>query len=133
MEPSKIEEKKGVWQTPKRKKIQSRVLARTPNVRGSVSVSKNQVSPLAGHGGDEAPGEAQPRKEERPQPIFIKNLININAPLTETRNLDPGENYHTCSQNLRKLNFQTVEGYRKVIKYLDTTTVEYHTIYMTLA
>jgi hypothetical protein len=83
---------------------------RTPNV--------NPFSPLAGTS-EEAQGET---KEERPPPIFIKNLTNKNALLVQVRNLNPGEFFHSCSQNQLELNFKTVEGYRDAITYLDTTT-----------
>jgi hypothetical protein len=118
-----MEEEEGVWQTPKRMKIAAqRRVQSTPNV-----FNENPFSPLAGTS-EEAHGEAQGEtKEERPPPIYIKNLTNINALLMQVRNLNPGEFFHSCTQNQLKLNFKTVEGYRSAIKYLDTTTAEYHT------
>jgi Associated with zinc fingers len=121
-----MEEEGGAWQTPKRKKValQSKVQGPGRNTR---NIDENPFSPLAGTS-QEAHGETQGEtKEERPPPIFIKNLTNINALLAQLRNLNPGEFHHSCNQSQLKLNFKTIEGYRSAISYLASTTAEYHT------
>ena len=72
-------------------------------------------------------GETDHETTERPPPNFIKNVTNINALIKQIRTVNPGEFTHPCTNNQLKLMFITVEGYRHVIKYLESTTVEYHT------
>jgi hypothetical protein len=74
LEPSKIEEKGEVWQTQKRMKIAAQRRDQEPGRTRNV-FDENPFSPLGGTS-EEVQGET---KEERPPPIFIKNLTNINT------------------------------------------------------
>jgi hypothetical protein len=114
------------WQTPKRRRTAATSRLVSPQTNISVITGENPFSPLANlsvGGGDI---EKSP-KAERPPPIFIKNVSNINCLLKKITGVNPGEFSHSTTNNGLKLIFKSVDGYRNVIKYLEGTTAEYHT------
>lgn len=89
----------------------------------------NPFSPLATaeHDRGVSTGPTDGPIEERPPPIYIKNVSNINSLLRQIQTVDPGEYTHSSIQNKLKLTFKTIQGYRNVIKYLESTTAEFYT------
>jgi hypothetical protein len=113
------------WLTPKRRKTLAPGKLVSPET-SIVIVSENPFTPLARPNSGVCDTEKSP-KAERPPPIFIKNVKNINSLLKQITGVNPGEFCHSANNNNLKLTFKTVQGYRNVIKYLESTTAEYHT------
>lgn len=66
-------------------------------------------------------------KVDIPPPIFVHNTTNINLAIKEFRTFEPTTFKYVSLQNKVKLNFMTIDGYRKAIKFLETKSAEYHT------
>jgi Associated with zinc fingers len=114
------------WQTPKRRKTAAPGRLVSPETKTINMASENPFTPLASRSFGGCDQEKSP-KTERPPPIFIKNVTNINALLKNITGVNPGEFSHSTTNNNLKLVIKTVEGYRNTIKYLESTTAEYHT------
>jgi hypothetical protein len=121
-----MEVEEAEWQTPKRRKMLAPGKLVSPETT-HVIVSENPFTLLARNNSGGCYTEKSP-KAERPLPIFIKNVTDINALLKHITGVNPGELFHSTTNNNLKLTFKTVKGYQNVIKYLESTTAEYHTL-----
>uniref|UniRef100_A0A0A9YL51 Nucleic-acid-binding protein from transposon X-element n=1 Tax=Lygus hesperus TaxID=30085 RepID=A0A0A9YL51_LYGHE len=70
---------------------------------------------------------AETEKPQKPPPIFVTNVKNINLLLTEIKSLCTADFRTTTIYNKLKLNFDSVDDYRKIIAFLQTSQAEYHT------
>lgn len=69
----------------------------------------------------------QDQPVEKPPPIYVHNVTNINVAIREFRIIEPETFRYTALNNKVKLNFTTIDGYRKAIDYLSKQKAEYHT------
>ena len=71
--------------------------------------------------------EAPVEKVIAPPPIYVNNITNINLAIQEFRKLEPNTFKYASLNNKVKINFTTIEGYRKAITFLEEKKAEYYT------
>ncbi|BES89815.1 Associated with zinc fingers [Nesidiocoris tenuis] len=60
-------------------------------------------------------------------PLYIYNINNINALLSEINNLNPGSFSYRTTNGAIRLTTETIDGYRTITSYLESKKAEFHT------
>lgn len=91
--------------------------------------SKNKFAPLESMDSQSQAEQLIPNqadKPEKPPPIFINNLKNINPVLTELKSICKSPFKHLTIDKKLKLTLETIDDYRNTINYLQKSNAEYH-------
>lgn len=120
------------WQnvTNKRKKVakNTSVQKRQRNDVVPNTTNKNNFADLAVDDEEEEVDKAAD-VEPKPPPIFCPNVSNVTKMINSLSNVVSKSefNYKSLNDGQIKLNFKSIESYRKVVKFLETNEFSYHT------
>lgn len=91
-------------------------------------ISHNKYSPLATNDTEDTTSTRN-EKIPKPPPIFIYGVVNFSSMVTKLRDVIEDEQYVTKSMadNTIKINTNTPESYRKLVKFLNENNIVHHT------
>ena len=97
-------------------------------MKPNVSIlSPNPFAPLAEIEEMSTDSGAPTDKPIIPPPIFVNNVNNINLVIQEFRSYEPATFKYASYNDKIKINFMTIDGYRRAVNFLDDKKAEYYT------
>lgn len=124
--PDKSDQEVNLNQVQKRQKLECESPFLSPNSFSALQDIEDMNTEVSNSNSQSISG-----KKDIPPPIFITNIVNMNALLAAINKLNPGNYKHITINNEKvKFNFETVEGYRLAIKYLQENNAQFHTYQM---